>query len=247
MPLVVLDDGHGLETAGKRTPVLPDGTVMRENEFNRRVVQLLAANLMRCGFDVLLVAPGDNDVPLRVRTDTANKAKADLYVSVHANAAGKGGFNAARGLETFYFKGSVASERAARMLHKRLLSGSVLPDRGVKTADFHVLRETNMPSVLVECAFMTNLQEALLLVSEDYRVECADELARGICDYFNKSFVPKGGGIVVDNNEKMSQEDAEKVIRFLSAGYMAITPKDGRDEFRRLANEVRKAAGMPTQ
>lgn len=189
MRLIALDDGHGMETPGKRTPPLPDGTVMRENEFNRAVVAKLDAHLKRCGFRTLLVAPGDNDVPLKTRTDAANAAKADLYVSVHANAIGSGEWNGTQGIETFHFPGSINGKKAAEIIHRHLIGGTRLPDRGVKTANFHVLRETKMPAVLVECAFMTNLDDARLLLSDAYRSECAEELARGICEYFGVPYV----------------------------------------------------------
>lgn len=188
--LIALDDGHGLETPGKRTPPLPDEMIMKENEFNRAVVAKLDEHLKRCGFKTLLVAPGDNDVPLKARTDAANAAKADLYVSVHANAMGAGGWNNARGIETFhYINASEASKKAAAIIHRHLIGGSRLPDRGVKAANFHVLRETNMPAVLVECGFMTNLEDARLLLSDAYRSECAEEIARGICEYFGVPYV----------------------------------------------------------
>jgi N-acetylmuramoyl-L-alanine amidase len=187
--LIAIDDGHGIETAGKRTPTLPDGTVMRENEFNRRVAHLLAEHLMRCGLEILLVSPLDVDTPLKVRTDTANKAKADLYISIHANASGSGGFNSARGIETYHYPGSTKGKKAAEVIHKHLIGGTKLPDRGVKSQDFHVLRETSMPAVLVECAFMTNLEDAKLLLTDAYREECAEELARGICEYFGVVYV----------------------------------------------------------
>lgn len=187
---VAIDDGHGLETAGKRTPTLPDGMIMKENEFNRRVAQLLAAHLVRSGVDVLMVAPSDLDTPLSVRTDTANKAKVDFYISIHANAYGAGGFNSVRGIETFHYtNASENSKRAARIIHKHLLEGTKLPDRGVKTADFQVLRETTMPAVLVECGFMTNIEEARWLLTEIYRAECALEIAKGICEYLGAPFV----------------------------------------------------------
>ncbi|MUT67815.1 N-acetylmuramoyl-L-alanine amidase [Paenibacillus sp. NEAU-GSW1] len=182
--LIALCDGHGMETAGKRTPTFPDGRVMKENEFNRRVVKLLAKHLERCGFKVLLVAPADVDTPLKARTDAANEANADFYVSIHANAAGVE-WNSARGLETYYYASSEASKKAAEILHRHLIAGTALPNRGVKSADFHVLRETNMPAVLIEAGFMTNLEDAQLLLSEAYRSECAEELARGICEFFS--------------------------------------------------------------
>lgn len=202
---VAIDDGHGMETAGKRTPTMPDGTVMKENEFNRRVAQLLAEHLVRCGIDVLMVAPNDVDTPLSVRTDAANKAKADLYISIHANAM-TGSWGTARGIETFHYtKASANSIRAAEIIHKHLLEGTKLPDRGVKSADFHVLRETTMPAVLVECGFMDNLEEAKLLVTEAYRAECALEIAKGICEYFGVPFVEvaKPTPVVVTNPEAL--------------------------------------------
>ncbi len=186
--LIAIDDGHGMETAGKRTPLLPDGTVMRENEFSRRVAQLLAAHLMRCGQEILLVAPSDNDTPLKARTAAANKAKADFYISIHANATGGGSFNSVRGIETYHYPGSIEGRAAAEIIHRHLLSGTKLPDRGVKSADFHVLRETSMPAVLVECGFMTNLDDAALLRTEAYRAECAAELAAGICEYLGVAY-----------------------------------------------------------
>lgn len=189
MYIVAIDDGHGLETAGKRTPTLPDGTIMKENEFNRRVAHLLAVHLIRCGIDILMVAPSDADTPLSVRTDVANKAKVDFYISIHANAFGAGGFNSVRGIETFYCPGSVKGEKAARIIHKHLIGGTKLPDRGVKTANFQVLKYTDMPAVLVECAFMTNLEDARLLLTDAYRGECGEELAKGVLEYLGSPFV----------------------------------------------------------
>lgn len=211
LKLIALDDGHGMETAGKRTPTLPDGYVMRENEFNRRVVALLDGHLQRCGFRTLLVAPTDIDTPLRVRTDAANAAKADLYVSVHANAIGAGELNGVRGIETFHHTAaSSESKRAAVVIHRHLIGGTKLPDRGVKSANFHVLRETRMPSVLVECGFMTNLEDAYLLRSETYRSECAEELARGVCEYFG--MVYKGESPVVPVKEDKSLDKAKLIV-----------------------------------
>lgn len=91
--IIALDDGHGMETAGKRTPMFEDGTFMKENEFNSAVVNYLDAELKRCGFHTLLVAEGNTDIPLSTRTAIANNIitnkynrQADLYISVHANA-----------------------------------------------------------------------------------------------------------------------------------------------------------------
>jgi N-acetylmuramoyl-L-alanine amidase len=187
--LIAIDDGHGMETAGKRTPLFPDGTFMHENAFNNAVAQLLKINLERCEFKTMMVAPGDKDVSLKVRTDAADNAKADFYISVHANAM-TGAWQDAAGIETFHYPGSVEGEKASRIIHKYLLQGTALKDRGVKEARFHVLRETNMPSVLVECGFMDNVHDAQLLLTGAYRQECADDIANGICEYYGMPFVP---------------------------------------------------------
>jgi N-acetylmuramoyl-L-alanine amidase len=190
MKLIAIDDGHGMETTGKRTPIFSNGSFMHENAFNNAVIQLLKINLERCGFKTLVVAPGDNDIPLKTRTDAANNLKADFYQSVHANAM-TGTWQDAAGIETFHNPGSVEGEKAAKIIHKYLLQGTALKDRGVKTANFHVLRETHMPSVLCECGFMDNIHDAQLLLTSAYRQECADEIAKGICEYFGMAYVPK--------------------------------------------------------
>lgn len=184
MKLVCIDDGHGMNTAGKRTPFFPNSKkFMHENEFNRAVADLLKINLEKCGFKTIMVAPGDNDVPLKTRTDTANKAKADFYISIHANAL-NGIWGNQQGVSTFHYPGSILGKKAATAIHKYMIQGTQQKDRGVLTANFHVLRETKMPAVLVECAFMDNLREANLLLSEAFRQECADEICKGICEHF---------------------------------------------------------------
>lgn len=195
--LIALCDGHGMETQGKRTPlgVVDSETgsnFMHENEFNRAVVKYLDTHLKRCCFDTLLVAPTDKDTPLLERTNLANSKKVDFYLSVHANAIGNGEWNGTRGIETFHYtNASEASKKFAAIIHNHLMCGTKLPDRGVKRADFHVLRETNMPAVLVELGFMSSKDDAALLLSPNYRKECAEELAQAICEMYCCAYVPE--------------------------------------------------------
>jgi|GEM_PF-105117 len=195
--LIALDDGHGMTTAGKRTPLFSDKTYMPENDFNRAVVDKLGQHLKRCGFEVLYVAPGDDDIPLRTRTNLANNVTpngfnrmADIYISVHANALGGIWNSRAKGIETFYHAGSKEGKRLAEIIQKHMLRGTKMVDRGLKTGNLHVTRETKMPAVLVECGFMDNPEEAELLKTDWYRAECAEELARGVCEYFGIEFSP---------------------------------------------------------
>lgn len=175
---VVLDAGHGPDTAGKRTP---DGT-LREFHFNVPVAQY-AADLLKQyeEVEVMFTHEQGSDVPLSTRTNKANAWGADLFVSIHANAAGDGGWSSARGIETYVHTNRPAAAVAlANAVQRQLIKATNLADRGVKSANFQVLRETKMTAVLVECGFMTNREEAALLKSDGFRKVCAAAIVAGI-------------------------------------------------------------------
>lgn len=188
--LVATDNGHGQETLGKRTPPFPDGSVMKENTFNRAVVGYLISELERNGFDTVNVAPEMTDTALSVRTTRANNAGADIYISVHANAFGNG-WNDANGIETLVYRiGDNGQTQLAKLVQAKLIAETGLRDRGVKErTDLAVLRDTKMPAILCECGFMTNLAEAKLLVSDDYRRRVARAICKGVCAYYGKKYV----------------------------------------------------------
>lgn len=186
---IAIDDGHGMETAGKRTPAFSDGSVMRENEFNRAVVAYLHDELIRNGFSVVLTAPEDTDTSLATRVQRANQAHADYFISVHANAFGNE-WNSANGMESFVYDLSDKKTTAlAKCVQHELIKATGLRDRGVKeNGELYVLRKTTMPAVLVECGFMTNPQEAALLKSDGYRRKCAVAICKGICAFAGKVY-----------------------------------------------------------
>ena len=107
--LIAIDDGHGKETAGKRSPAFSDGKILKENDFNERTAEFLQEALQRNGFDTLMVAPEDTDTPLKTRVQRANDARADVYISIHANAHGTE-WNGANGIETWVYKRSDAAK-----------------------------------------------------------------------------------------------------------------------------------------
>ena len=180
---IVIDAGHGPETAGKRSP---DGS-LREYHFNSVVARYVADRLFNGyeGIDIMLTHDDSRDVPLRERTDRANAWKADLFVSIHANAAGDGGWNSAQGIETYVYETRPpAAVALANAVQRQLIRATGRPDRGVKSANFHVLRETRMTAVLVECGFMTNRDECELLKSDSYRRKCAEAIVAGIVETY---------------------------------------------------------------
>lgn len=186
--LVAVDDGHGMKTPGKRTPKFADGSFMHENEFNKGVVAKLKIILRRCGIGYIATAPTTKDTPLWERVKIANDKKADIFVSVHANAV-TGKWGKPSGLETYYCKGSKNGLRLAKAVHNHLVKGTLQKNRGLKTKSMYVTKHTKMPAILCECGFMDNKVEAMLLKSDEFREECAIEIAKGICDYFGVRYI----------------------------------------------------------
>lgn len=179
---IALCAGHGPETPGKRSPD-PTG-LQREFHFNEPVTKLVGEMLLQYkDVEVLFVHESDREVSLRERTDKANAWDANVYISIHANAFGTGVWNSVQGIETFvYTSRPPAAVSLANAVHRELIKATGRPDRGVKSANFHVLREVNeeTASILVECGFMTNHEEAQLLQSDEYRLKCAKAIVEGV-------------------------------------------------------------------
>ena len=189
--LIAIDDGHGMETAGKRTPAFSDGRILRENEFNSAVAEYLAKDLERNGFDVLMVAPGDQDTALKTRVQRANDTRAAAYISIHANAFGSN-WNEAKGVETWIYEKIMPDSetyRFAKGIHDALIKATGLRDRGMKrSSDLYVLKNTRMHAALLECGFMTNKEEAALLMDDAYRRKCGEAICRGVCTFYNRKY-----------------------------------------------------------
>ncbi|WP_078431679.1 N-acetylmuramoyl-L-alanine amidase [Metabacillus halosaccharovorans] len=179
---IAIDAGHGYETPGKRSV---DG--MKEYEFNCAVANEMKKLLVKYeGVTVLFTHSDQRDVPLNERTTKANKEKVDVFISIHANAHGIGNqWTSAEGIETYvYTTKPKTATRLAQMVQNELISSTKRKDRGVKTANFHVLKATSMTAILCECGFMTNKEEAALLQSSSYRLTCAKAIVDAIVKYY---------------------------------------------------------------
>lgn len=180
---IVVDAGHGFDTKGKQTV---DG--MKEYAFNRAVALYLKEELKTFqSVKVFFSHSDERDVPLSIRTKIANDLNVQLFLSIHANAYGDGrSWNSAQGIETYIYKSRPKeAEQLAYKIQQELITATGRKDRGVKTANFHVLRETNMTAILCELGFMTNKEEATLLKKESYRQTCAKALARAIAHFYH--------------------------------------------------------------
>lgn len=94
-------------------------------------------------------------------------------------------------METYHYPGSSKGRKLAQCIHEFVIKGTPQKNRGIKTANFYVLRNTRMPAVLVEYGFMDDpgLREARLMINENFQRECARETAQGICKYFGVPYV----------------------------------------------------------
>ncbi|NLZ53249.1 MAG: N-acetylmuramoyl-L-alanine amidase [Thermoanaerobacteraceae bacterium] len=190
MAKVAIDNGHGLNTAGKRTPPLSDGRVIREWEFNYPTAKKLKQVLERCGLETIMVSDTQEDTPLAIRTSRANNANADIFVSIHYNAF-KGEWGTHGGVETHYYPSSTKGKKLAELVQAELAKATGLRNRGIWASNFYVLRKTKMPAILCECGFMDNLEEAKLMLDENYQWTVAEAIGRGICAYLGVKYVPK--------------------------------------------------------
>lgn len=181
--IVALNAGHCMKTSGKQSP---DG--YKEYAFNIVVVKKLSDILRSHGVSTIICNPDDpnKEYSLTKICKIANNAKAKIFVSVHFNAVGTTWSNV-RGIETYYYR---SGKDLAKCIHKYLIKGQPMPDRGVKKASFTVLVKTNMPAALAECGFMDNKIDRKLMESDAYTQECADEISQGILEYLGVSFRP---------------------------------------------------------
>jgi N-acetylmuramoyl-L-alanine amidase len=132
------------------------------------------------GVNVILTRRDDREIELEPRVAQANRAQADLFVSIHANAISMSRPDV-NGIETYYYADQ--SQALARTIHNSILDATGRPDRRVRTARFYVLRNTAMPAVLLEVGFVTGAEDAPLLSDSDYRQRVAEAIARGILEY----------------------------------------------------------------
>ena len=197
---IVLDAGHGGDDPGAKGL---DGTLL-EKEQNLLLAKSLAKTLEARGYHVSLTRDDDTFIPLAERARMANEWEADLFLSLHYNGSENPD---TRGIETFTFTplhqpSTSRSERnesdmLPRPGHTRLPWSTLLayhiqsakteaiqsPDRGVKRAQFTVLRDLQMPGVLIEGGFMTNDEEAEWLSSEEGRQTLVDAIVQGVERY----------------------------------------------------------------
>ena len=163
--------------------VYPDanGVDIYEKDLTLSISNKLAAVLTQAGYNVVLTRTGETAGDLYERSELANSLDADLFVSIHCNAAPT--VPTFQGLYTYHYPSSTRGATFAQYVQDAAIAATGAIDRGISSANFVVLRETYMPAVLVECGFMTNVDELTLLCDESYQQKLADGIAQGVTDY----------------------------------------------------------------
>ena len=193
---VLIDPGHGIDTPGKRSP---DGK-FREYLWNRQVADLLGARLVAMGIDASPVVTETNDIPLSTRVQRVNRicskigASNVMLVSIHANAAGNGGWMNAKGWSCYTSKGNTESDRIAECLYDAF--EKEFPDRKIRKdlsdgdrdweENFYVLAKSRCPAVLLENFFYDNPEECMFLLKEETKERIASAAALGIARYLER-------------------------------------------------------------
>ena len=175
--VVVLDAGHGGVQAGCAF----NGVL--EKDITLPVTLLIAEKLENCGVSVVLTREEDTDVSLDKRCEIANAAGATLFVSIHCNSYTED--STISGLEG-YFHGSEEGKKLAESILSAADALSI-KTRNVKDADYQVLRETTMPSALIEIGFMSNADECAALQTAEYQDTIAQAVTDGVMNMLNRS------------------------------------------------------------
>jgi N-acetylmuramoyl-L-alanine amidase len=175
--LVFIDPGHGGKDPGA---IGLNG--IQEKDIILPISQHVANYLEQQGIRVMLARTSDYFVSLQGRTDMANRANANLFVSIHANSMGASRPDIS-GLEVYYF----GDRGLADTIHRSILRSVSVPDRGVRRARFYVLRHSKMPSTLVEVGFVTGYDDAAKLINPTYQQQIAQAIARGIVEYMQQN------------------------------------------------------------
>ncbi|MCW6039025.1 N-acetylmuramoyl-L-alanine amidase, partial [Spirulina subsalsa FACHB-351] len=177
--VVMLDPGHG-----GRDPGAVGIGGLREKDVVLPISLRVAQLLEQQGVRVIMTRSDDRFVTLAGRAQMANRARATIFVSIHANAISMSRPDV-NGVETFFFNS--AGQRLASSIQNSILQSISIGNRGVKQARFYVLRNTSMPSALVEVGFVTGNLDAPRLADPNFRNQMAEAIARGILLYLQQN------------------------------------------------------------
>jgi stage II sporulation protein D len=174
----VIDPGHGGQSGDN---IGPGG--LREKDVNLDIARKLVVLLEKAGAQAYLTRGDDREMLLSERAEMANTIRPHFFISIHQNGFYHPGVS---GAEAYHYEGDLEGERLGRMIMLQLVKDLGTADRGVKTANFYILREIKVASLLLETAYITNPDEEQKLRSEHYRADIAASIFMGIIRYYGQ-------------------------------------------------------------
>ncbi len=176
---ICFDAGHG----GKDNGASVNG--VHEKDITLKICKYARFIAKKNGFQCFMTREKDESLVHMDRALYANRNDCDIFVSIHCNSFVN---ELARGIETWSYPSSNKGEKLSNFIQEELISTTSLFNRGCKKARFSVLNKTVMPAVLTEIGFLSNPQEAKLLMSSEFLWEIASSIVKGCCIYFEKEF-----------------------------------------------------------
>lgn len=178
--IIAIDAGHGGETS----PGCSYENIY-EKEIVLDIAKKLESKLKKQKIKVIMTRTSDTDVSLLERCDIANKNNANLFISIHVNSLDKD--TVTNGIETWY--NPIKDEKSsifANYVQQEVISSTNAKNLGTKSSEeLVVIRETNMPSCLLEIGFITNKQERNNMTKSAYQDKIVDGIIKGIENYLN--------------------------------------------------------------
>jgi len=182
--VIVLDSGHGGDDPGKIGV-----NQAKEKEINLKIAKKIKKRLEKNGWEVVMtrekdVMLGDPEAgnkkihDMKARVELINKTMPQAAVSIHQNSYQD---EQIHGAQVFYYSHSEDGKRMAEMMQKALLAVDEGNTRQAKANDtYYLLKRTEVPTIIVECGFLSNPEEAAKLIDSDYQKKMADAIAEGI-------------------------------------------------------------------
>lgn len=183
--VIVIDAGHGGFDPGKV------GTNnLYEKDINLAIAKKLQSYFEQSGATVIMTRDSENAIAsnknddMRARKETVNASKGDLLISIHQNSYED---TSVSGPQVFYYNSEKSALLAQEVQNE--LNSELLPKKtrnATVNDSYYLLKETTLPSIIVECGFLSNQEEATLLSNEDYQDKVAWSIYVGTINYFNK-------------------------------------------------------------
>ena len=191
--IILLDNGHGVNTPGKQSP---DG-LLKEYAYTREIVKRIFNSLKELGYEPYILVPETDDVSLSMRVKRANNIynasnKKAILISVHCNAAGADGkWHSAKGWSVFVAQNASANSKKLADCLKKAADDEKLKvrlqhsNKSYWVQSLAVCRDTNCPAVLTENMFQDNKEDVEFLLSEDGKKKITELHVNGIINYLN--------------------------------------------------------------